>query len=121
MYQVTQEILDARTQVRYAALYTDGKLETSGKAGVAGASVGESDKYEELLVNPAVLTLVTQRGDMDFGGAFRSDSLRKFLSVGKAGSRRTPVGFDRGQRGSGSYRRVPCADLTAAGFVVAEK
>jgi hypothetical protein len=69
MYQVTQEILNASTQVRYAALYTNGKLETSAKAGVAGASAGESDKYEELLVNPAVLKLVTQRGDIDCGGA----------------------------------------------------
>ena len=31
-------------------------------------SSGESDRYEELLVNPAVLTLTEQRGDIDCGG-----------------------------------------------------
>ncbi len=69
MDQVTQEILNASPDVRYAALYKDGRLETSAKSGTAGASAGESDKYEELLVNPAVLKLVTQRGNIDCGGA----------------------------------------------------
>jgi hypothetical protein len=29
----------------------------------------ESDKYEELIVNPVLLTLVKQRGNVDCGGA----------------------------------------------------
>jgi len=33
------------------------------------ASSQESDKYEELLVNPTLLTLVRQRGNIDCGGA----------------------------------------------------
>src|SRR5512142_1147310 len=32
------------------------------------ASAPESDKYEEILVNPTVLTLVRQRGNIDCGG-----------------------------------------------------
>lgn len=55
--------------VRYVAVYRDGLLRSRERAGLAGASSGESDKYEELLVNPAVLTLVQQRGDIDCGGA----------------------------------------------------
>lgn len=33
-----------------------------------GASDSESDKYEELFVNPTILKLVTQRGNVDCGG-----------------------------------------------------
>ena len=32
------------------------------------ASASESDKYEELIVNPGVLTLVRQRGNIDCDG-----------------------------------------------------
>jgi hypothetical protein len=32
---------------------------------LANASASESDKYEELIVNPAVLTLVRQRGNIE--------------------------------------------------------
>ena len=39
------------------------------QAGTTGASSSESDKYEELIVNPAILTLVKQRGNIDCGGA----------------------------------------------------
>jgi hypothetical protein len=69
MGQVTQDILTSSADIRYAALYKNGQLETAAKAAVAGASTSESDKYEELLVNPSVLKLVTQRGNIDCGGA----------------------------------------------------
>jgi hypothetical protein len=35
---------------------------------VAGASESESDKYEEIFVNPSLLTLARQRGNLDCGG-----------------------------------------------------
>ena len=35
---------------------------------MAGASSSGSDRYEELLANPAVLTLLSQRGEIDCGG-----------------------------------------------------
>ncbi len=54
--------------VRYVAVYLDGKLLTRERAGVAGASATESDRYEELIVNPTLLTLVQQRGNIDCGG-----------------------------------------------------
>jgi hypothetical protein len=69
MSQVTQDILTSSADIRYAALYRNGQLVTVAKAAVAGASSSESDKYEELLVNPSVLKLVTQRGNIDCGGA----------------------------------------------------
>lgn len=54
--------------VRYVAVYLDGELRMRQRAGLAGASASESDRYEELLVNPALLTLATQRGRIDCGG-----------------------------------------------------
>lgn len=54
--------------VRYVAVYQGGVLRSRERPGLSGASAGESDKYEELIVNPAVLTLVRQRGNIDCGG-----------------------------------------------------
>jgi hypothetical protein len=60
--------LELSPDVRYVAVYRDGVLQSRERARVAGASATESDRYEELLVNPAVLTLVRQRGNIDCGG-----------------------------------------------------
>jgi hypothetical protein len=38
--------------VRYVALYLDGQLTLRERPGLANASASESDKYEELIVNP---------------------------------------------------------------------
>ena len=69
MRQVVEEILQTDAQIRYIAIYKDGQLDTALKPGLANASASQSDKYEELLVNPTVLKLVTQRGAIDCGGA----------------------------------------------------
>lgn len=55
-------------EVRYVAIYRDGELETQSRTGTVGSSAAESDVYEELLVNPTLLTLAKQRGDIDCGG-----------------------------------------------------
>ncbi len=55
--------------IRYVAVYTDGKLVSSSRQELTNPSSSESDKYEELIVNPTLLTLVTQRGNIDCGGA----------------------------------------------------
>ncbi len=54
--------------MRYVAVYLAGELRMRQRAGLAGASTSESDRYEELLVNPTLLTLATQRGQIDCGG-----------------------------------------------------
>jgi hypothetical protein len=54
--------------VRYVAIYRDGRLEMRSRQGTAGASSSESDRYEELLVNPTLLKLASQRGNIDCGG-----------------------------------------------------
>jgi hypothetical protein len=56
------------TQVRYVAVYRDQELVLRARPGLTGASAAESDRYEELLVNPTLLTLAGQRGAIDCGG-----------------------------------------------------
>ena len=63
-----EEILAISPHVRYAAIYQDGSLKLRQRSGVADPSASESDKYEELFVNPTLLKCATQRGELDCGG-----------------------------------------------------
>src|SRR5262245_11989902 len=54
--------------VRYVAFGQGQRVETAQRAELADASDPGSDFYEELLVNPALLTLARQRGELDCGG-----------------------------------------------------
>lgn len=60
--------LFALPQVRYVALRSGDQVMMRQKDGLAGPSASESDRYEELLVNPTLLTLAGQRGRIDCGG-----------------------------------------------------
>ena len=62
------DIFALSNDVRYVAIYRDGHLETKAKEDTIGASSSDSDRYEELLVNPTLITLATQRGNIDCGG-----------------------------------------------------
>src|SRR5689334_15330144 len=61
-------IFQLSPHVRYVAVRRGDDVALRQREGVAHASSGESDRYEELLVNPALLTLGTQRGKIDCGG-----------------------------------------------------
>jgi len=63
-----EDIFAISDNVRYVAIYRDGKLETRSKGGTEGASSLETDRYEELLVNPTLIKLASQRGNIDCGG-----------------------------------------------------
>lgn len=69
MEALLDEIFRLSPHIRCVALYRDGKLSLAERPGLANASSSESDKYEELIVNPTLLKLVEQRGDIDCGGA----------------------------------------------------
>ena len=69
MKTLIKKILSASPGIRYAAIYADGKLTSSVHPGLGNPSSSESDKYEELIVNPTLLKLVMQRGNIDCGGA----------------------------------------------------
>ncbi len=61
-------VFAASPAVRYVAVYRRGRLESKQRAGLVAASAGESDRYEELIVNPTLITLLRQRGEIDCGG-----------------------------------------------------
>lgn len=63
-----ETILQLSESVRYVAIYKNGQLESKSKSNTLGASSSESDRYEELLVNPTLLKLTSQRGNIDCGG-----------------------------------------------------
>lgn len=56
------------SEIRYVALYINHQLEYKQKEKVPSGSSSETDKYEELLVNPILLKIATQRGNIDCGG-----------------------------------------------------
>ena len=61
LFQVTQHI-------RYIAVYSADQLVIRQRPDLHNASASDSDRYEELLVNPTLLTLTRQRGQIDCGG-----------------------------------------------------
>lgn len=54
--------------IRYVAVRDDQELRLVSRDGLQDALSPESDRYEELIVNPTLLTLTRQRGDIDCGG-----------------------------------------------------
>ncbi len=66
---IINELFKFSDHIRYAAIYCNDDLIYRQKdEALDGASSGETDKYEELLVNPTLLKLASQRGDIDCGG-----------------------------------------------------
>jgi len=63
-----EKIFNISNDVRYVAIYMNGKLESKSKQNTEDASSSDSDKYEELIVNPVILTAASQRGNIDCGG-----------------------------------------------------
>lgn len=68
MQELIREIFEVSREIRYVAIYSLGQLHTRTSDGLQNASESETDKFEELLVNPTVLLLTKQRGDIDCGG-----------------------------------------------------
>ncbi len=61
-------LFDKFSEIRYAALYIEGELVFKQRESMADSSSSETDKFEELLVNPTLLKLASQRGNIDCGG-----------------------------------------------------
>ena len=68
MTDAIDRIFAVSPDIRYVALYRNGALESHQRPGLENTSASESDKYEELLVNPTLLKCATQRGNLDCGG-----------------------------------------------------
>ena len=66
--ELREAIFALGPQIRYVAFGAGQQVTTAERDGLAGASASSSDFFEELLVNPALLTLARQRGELDCGG-----------------------------------------------------
>ncbi len=68
MDRLVDALFELTSDIRYVAVYKHGELSLRQRPNLTLASASESDRYEELLVNPTLLTLARQRGDIDCGG-----------------------------------------------------
>ncbi|MEH3119547.1 MAG: hypothetical protein PGN25_18690 [Methylorubrum populi] len=66
---VFDKIFRLSPSIRYVSIYAGAELETMQRDGLSNASSSESDRYEELFINPVLLKLAKQRGNVDCGGA----------------------------------------------------
>jgi hypothetical protein len=68
MKKLKKTIFSLTKDIRYVAIYVNGNLISSERPCIKNTSSSDSDKYEELIVNPTLLKLVTQRGNIDCDG-----------------------------------------------------
>ncbi len=73
--KIIDELFTSFSDIRYVAKYTDNDLVYKQKQQTSDSSSSDTDKYEELLVNPTLLTAARQRGNIDCGGL-------RFLIIG---------------------------------------
>ena len=66
--QLIDFLFDFSPDIRYVALYLDNELVMRERQIMSDSSSLNTDKFEELLVNPTLLTLTRQRGNIDCGG-----------------------------------------------------
>jgi len=67
--KIIEALFEFSSDIRYVAIYSNQDLVFQQRSqDVEGASSGETDRFEELLVNPTLLTLAKQRGNIDCGG-----------------------------------------------------
>jgi hypothetical protein len=66
--EIASRVFGLGSQVRYVAVANGQDVYLRQRADLVAASASESDRFEELLVNPALLLLTRQRGDIDCGG-----------------------------------------------------
>jgi hypothetical protein len=65
---LTEAVFAVSPAVRYVALARGQDVKLRERPGMSDASSSESDRYEELLVNPTLLELARRRGEIDCGG-----------------------------------------------------
>ena len=75
MSDLHDDVFAISPEIRYVAAAHGQQVQMRSRPDLHDASSSDSDLYEELLVNPTLLTLSTQRGNIDCGGL-------RFLIVG---------------------------------------
>lgn len=67
-HKIIEALFSHFTEIRYVAIYTENELVFRQKEKTQDSSSSKTDQYEELLVNPTLLTAARQRGNIDCGG-----------------------------------------------------
>jgi hypothetical protein len=68
MSDLLDDVFAISPDIRYVATGHGQHVQKRSRPDLANASSSDSDLYEELLVNPTLVTLATQRGNIDCGG-----------------------------------------------------
>ena len=68
MSDLHDDVFAISPDIRYVAAAHGEQLKMRSRPDLHNASSSDSDRYEELLVNPALLMLTSQRGNIDCGG-----------------------------------------------------
>ena len=66
--ELAADLFGLGDHVRYVAFGEEQAIAMHQRKGLTNASEAASDRFEELLVNPTLLTLARQRGELDCGG-----------------------------------------------------
>ncbi len=66
--QIIDDLFNFLLEIRYVAIYQNDELTFKQREQTSNSSSSDSDKFEELLVNPTLLTIARQRGNIDCGG-----------------------------------------------------
>jgi len=68
MNELVKNLFSVSDSIRYVAQYNGNQLTSRQRENIEDTSGVESDKYEELFVNPTILKIAGQRGRLDCGG-----------------------------------------------------
>ena len=68
MSDLFEDVFAISPNIRYVAVAHSEQVQMRSRPDLHNASGSDSDLYEELLVNPTLLTLATRRGNIDCGG-----------------------------------------------------
>jgi hypothetical protein len=68
MGDLLDDVFAVSPDIRYVATGHGQDVQMRSRPDLHNASSSDSDRYEELLVNPTLLALATQRGNIDCGG-----------------------------------------------------
>jgi hypothetical protein len=68
MSDLSDDVFAISPNIRYVAVAHSQQVQMRSRPDLHNASSSDSDLYEELLVNPTLLTLATRRGNIDCGG-----------------------------------------------------
>jgi hypothetical protein len=68
MSDLSEDVFAISPNIRYVAVAHGQQVQMRSRPDLRNASSSDSYLYEELLVNPTLLTLATRRGNIDCGG-----------------------------------------------------